>query len=134
MRRKPPTNPILLGICSLLTFAENKDMKKGFIVPKRTRLDASSWSMLLEVKEWSGLSVKDFCVSQGISVASFYQWRSRLQGVKVADGSLFSPIEIQEKPSGGITVELPGGVLLRFSQLPPVGYLRELSSEFSRLT
>lgn len=106
-------------------------MKKGFIVPKRTRLDAASWSMLLEVQESSGLSVKDFCISQDISVVSFYQWRSRLQGGKVIDGDLFSPIEIQEKPSGGITVELPGGVLLRFLQLPPVGYLRELSSKFS---
>lgn len=106
-------------------------MRKGFIRPKRPRLDSVTWSMLLEVQEGGDLSVKDFCASQDISMASFYQWRSRLQGGKVADGGLFSPIEIQENLSGGITVELPGGVLLRFSQLPPVGYLRELSSKFS---
>lgn len=87
--------------------------------------------MLLEAQESSGLSIKDFCISQDISVASFYQWRHRLQGSKASEGRLFSPIEIQEKPLGSITVELPGGVLLRFSQLPPVGYLRDLSSKFS---
>ncbi|MDO8283354.1 MAG: transposase [Thermodesulfovibrionia bacterium] len=114
-----------------MIFAENKDMKKGISDPRRSRLDSASWALLLEVQESSGLSVKDFCNSQGISVASFYQWRSRLQGGKVADGGLFSPIEIQEKPSGSITVELPGGILLRFSQLPPVDYLRDLSSKFS---
>ncbi|MDP1870230.1 MAG: hypothetical protein Q8K61_01255 [Gallionella sp.] len=114
-----------------LTFAKNKDMKKGIQVPRRSRLDSASWQMLLEVQGSSGLSIKDFCDSQGISVASFYQWRSRLQSVKVSEGSVFSLIEIAEKPSGSITVELPGGVLLRFSQLPPVGYLRELSSKFS---
>ena len=108
-------------------------MKKGISDPMRPRLDSATWALLLEVQESSGLSVKDFCNSQCISVASFYQWRSRLQGGKVADEGLFSPIEIQEKPSGIITVELPGGVLLRFSQLPPAGYLRQLSSEFSRL-
>ena len=106
-------------------------MKKGIREPKRPRLDAATWSMMLEVQESSNLSVKDFCISQGISVASFYQWRSRLQGGQVADGCLFNPIEIQAKPSGIITVELPGGVLLRFSQLPPVDYLRDLSSKFS---
>lgn len=106
-------------------------MKKDKSGPKRPRLDAATWSMLLEVQEGGDLGVKDFCISQGISAASFYQWRSRLKQGEVAEGNLFSPIEIQEKPSGGITVELPGGVVLRFSQLPPVGYLRELSSTFS---
>ena len=106
-------------------------MKKGFFRHKRSRLDSATWSMLLEVQEGGDLSVKDFCISQDIGVASFYQWRSRLQGGTVAAGALFSPIAIQENLSGSITVELPGGVLLRFSQLPPTGYLRELSSKFS---
>ena len=101
--------------------------------PKRSRLDSASWLMLLEVQASSGLSIKEFCAVQGISVASFYQWRRRLQQGKVADEGLFSQILVEEKPSTGITVELPGGVLLRFSQLPPVGYLRELSSKFSGL-
>ena len=43
----------------------------------------------------------------------------------------FSPIEIETKPLGGIVVELPGGVALRFSELPPVEYLRSLSSSFA---
>lgn len=87
--------------------------------------------MLLEVQEESDLSVKDFCASQGVNVASFYQWRKRLLGGKAMGNALFSAIEIQSKPLGGILVELPGGVVLRFSGLPPVEYLRSLGSVFN---
>ena len=69
-------------------------MKKGFFRHKRSRLDSATWSMLLEVQEGGDLIVKDFCISQDIGVASFYQWRSRLQGGTVAAGApeaLFVP-------------------------------------------
>ena len=102
-------------------------MKKSSTGSKRSRLDAASWAVLLEDWEQSDLSIKDYCSSQGISVASFYQWRKRLH---VDKGALFSTIEIQSKPIGGIVLELPGGVLLRFVELPPVEYLRQLSSTF----
>ena len=74
--------------------------------------------------------MKGFCESQGVSVASYYLWRKRLQEVSGTSAGLFSPIEIAAKPSGEITVELPGGILLRFPHLPPVNFLRELSSTF----
>ena len=109
-------------------------MKKTKVSSKRVRLDAATWAMLLEVRESGDLTVKDFCKSQGISVASYYQWHKRLRGEGFGVGTgLFHPIEIQVKQIGEVIVELPGGVLLRFSELPPVGYLRELSSNFSGL-
>jgi len=61
-----------------------------------------------------------------ICVVTLGNWR-RLQAGKVANEGLFSQILVEEKPLTGIAVELPGGVLLRFSQLPPVGYLREVA-------
>ena len=76
-------------------------------------------------------SIKDFCKAHGIKEASYYYWRKRLGGKEVKGDSLFSPIEIQAKPGSSVVVELPGGVILRFGDLPPVEYLRRLSITFS---
>jgi len=127
-----PSKCILRPLRYLRNFAENEDMKKGETESKRPRMDAESWGLLLQAHESSSdLSVKDFCTSRGIGIASYYHWRNRLRVDKASERNLFSPIEIQTKPSGGILLELPGGVLLRFSELPPVEYLRSLSSRFS---
>ncbi|MBK6932891.1 MAG: hypothetical protein IPH12_19290 [Saprospirales bacterium] len=106
-------------------------MKKSLSKTRRKWLDASSWALLIESYGSSELSVKDFCASQGVSVASYYRWQNRLKEDKHADSTLFSPIEIQSKGKGGIVVELPGGVVLRFEALPPVEYVRSLSLTFS---
>lgn len=87
---------------------------------------------LVSAQESSGLSVKDFCAGRGLSVVSFYQWRNRMETDQASRSECFSPIEISSKPIGSIDVELPGGVILRFGALPPVEYLRSLSSIFSR--
>jgi hypothetical protein len=115
-----------------VTFAKNEGMQKGSSVSKGRLLDSSSWSILLDVHGSSGLSVKDFCASQGVIVSSYYLWRKRLQECNGSGSGLFNPIEISAKPSGDVTVvELPGGILLRFMGLPPVDYLRQLSATFS---
>ncbi len=103
-------------------------MKKASTKTSRSRLDSATWSLLLEAQRESGLSVKDFCMSQGISAGTYYRWQQRLRS---DDRGVFSPIEIQAKSGGHIEVELPGGVVLRFGDLPPVEYLRSLSSMFS---
>lgn len=100
-------------------------------VSQRIRKDATIWQRLLEEKERSGQSVKVFCKTNGIKVASYYYWRKRLDSTQGIDDSLFAPIEIQAKPVTGVVVELPGGVTLRFDELPPVEYLRRLSTTFS---
>lgn len=40
---------------------------------------ASYWQELLQTHRDSGLSVKEFCAQQNVAVASFYQWRRRLE-------------------------------------------------------
>ena len=75
------------------------------------------------------MSVKEYCAKQGVSAASYYRWQKRLRGGMAEE--LFSPIEIGAEPIESIELELPGGVLLRFGSLPPVAYLRDLSSQFS---
>lgn len=106
-------------------------MKKGMTGPRRSWLDSGSWALLLEAQKESDLSIKDFCKSQGISAASYYRWQKRLGMDKEAGIELFSPIEIRSKSAGNIVVELPGGVVMRFEELPPVEYLRSLSCVFS---
>lgn len=44
----------------------------------RKRLCATRWRELLALQARSGLSVSAFCAREGVSAASFYQWRSRL--------------------------------------------------------
>ena len=129
MHRKPTTKAILPGRYQLRTFAENEGMKKAVTELSGRWLDSEAWRVLLSAYEKSDLSVKDFCASQGISAASYYRWQKRL-GIGKEPAS-FLPIEIQTKSGGSIVVELPGGVLLRFEALPPVEYLRRLSSPFS---
>jgi len=36
------------------------------------------WQMVLETRQSSGLSVRQFCKQEGLSEASFYAWRKRL--------------------------------------------------------
>jgi len=107
---------------------KNEGMKKASTKTSRSRLDSATWSLLLEAQRESGLSVKDFCMSQGISAGTYYRWQQRLRS---DDGAQFSPIEIQAKSGVSIVVELPGDVVVRFGDLPPVEYLRSLSSMFS---
>ena len=105
-------------------------MKRPLTRTSRSWRDAGSWARLLAGHQESGQSVKEYCAAQGISAASYYRWQNRLKQEPAVG---FSPIEIEAKPVGGIVVEveLPGGVALRFSELPPVAYLRSLSSSFS---
>ena len=103
-------------------------MKKSRTRTSRSWRDADSWAQLLAGHDESELSVKEYCAAQGISAASYYRWQKRLNQEK---GVGFSPIEIETKPVGGLVVELPGGVALHFSELPPVAYLYSLSSSFN---
>jgi hypothetical protein len=110
------------------TFAKNANMKRSQTKASRPWRDASSWAALLAGHEESGQSVKAYCAAQGVSIASFYR---RRQLSRQGQGEGFSPIKIETGPVGGVAVELPGGVSLRFSELPPVEYLRSLSSMFT---
>lgn len=44
----------------------------------RRRLGEAAWRGLLAAQARTGLPVAQFCSREGVSAASFYQWRSRL--------------------------------------------------------
>lgn len=53
---------------------------------KRVRLGLEQWRELVSRQKQSGLSVSAFCVREGVGVASFYLWRSKLtEGGSVKD-------------------------------------------------
>lgn len=71
-----------------------------------------------------------YCSARGVSCSSYYRWQKLL---REGTDSLFSPIEIVETKvmQEGVEVELPGSVVVRFRELPPVSYLHSLSECFS---
>jgi hypothetical protein len=104
-------------------------MKRTKPKPGYTHRDKSYWSELLSGQAESGQRVKQYCQAQGVSASSFYRWQ-KLLGSDSALGKGFNAIEIKGPTALGVLVELPGGVCLSFSTLPPVDYLHRLSERF----
>ena len=95
--------------------------------------DAAYWADLLAGYAKSGQSVKSYCHSQGVNPSSFYRWKKLLKPDS-ASAPGFSLIQVRSQPpSCEVVVELPGRVLLRFAELPPVEYLRGLSMSFNSI-
>lgn len=77
---------------------------------------ASSWGERLGKQRRSGLSIAEFCRQEGVSAASFYAWRRRLQGMDSVRPRppMFVPVALAaaEESARGVRIELPGGVIL----------------------
>ena len=95
----------------------------------RKRRSESTWREIVERQGQSGLSVKAFCEREGIKVAGFYVWCSRLQQeAQDKDAPTRAPRKARlEKPTGEfidlgalslsrsrfeVRLDLGGGVLL----------------------
>jgi transposase len=53
---------------------------------KKTDTDQRQfWQMVLETFKSSGLSVRQFCKQEGLTEASFYSWRKRLNNPQKSD-------------------------------------------------
>jgi Transposase len=82
---------------------------------------AAQWRRRLERFGSSGVSVARFCRREGVSVASFYQWRKKLaaaadtppSGQRPSRPCAFKPLSITATTtSRTIAVHLPGGARL----------------------
>ena len=91
----------------------------------RRAANRQAWADRVERFQSSNQSVAEFCASEGIAPASFYQWRRKLRRVtEVAlTGPRFVPVQLTsestlepQKPpiSTVMSVEFPGGVRVRF--------------------
>ena len=92
------------------------------------RLSSEQWQHIINEQLESGMSQKDFCLSQNISIATFSSWKRKLrddnESTSISDAkSQHDWIEIPanfpqpETPSAcHMELELPGGVILRIRQ------------------
>ena len=75
------------------------------------------WRDVLERQACSGLTIRDFCELEGVSTASFYNWRRRLAepvedvpafvSINVAQADARSPLEIVL--GDDVTIRVPEG-------------------------
>lgn len=78
------------------------------------------WSDRIDRFEQAGQTVARFCAAEGVSQASFYQWRRKLRHEAPVKQQLpgFLPVKLQggRQPQHAtvMSVDLPGGVCIRF--------------------
>lgn len=72
---------------------------------RRPRRSATRWRELIDRQADSGLSVAGFCAQAQLSVASFYQWRSRLRATSLP----LDRLEASRALRAPAPVSLPGG-------------------------
>lgn len=78
-----------------------------------------AWAERIKRFQPTNQTVAEFCTAEGVSTASFYQWRRKLRVDEPVTPSLakFVPVELTTRlPAESATVmsvELPGGVRVR---------------------
>jgi transposase-like protein len=97
------------------------------------RPDPSSsqrWQQRLKRFRDSGLTVTAFCDREGISAASFYAWRRRLQADPTppdADTPRLVPVRVVIPPARApVELVLPTGLVLRLTPDTDLDWLRQL--------
>jgi transposase len=88
------------------------------------------WQQRLDRFRKSGLAVADFCEREGVSTASFYAWRRRLQHDQAPpadDAPRLVPVRIVTPPtSAPVELLLPSGLVLRLYPDADLLWLRQL--------
>src|SRR5215475_10864190 len=88
------------------------------------------WQQRLRRFRDSGLTVTAFCDREGISAASFYAWRRRLQAGPTPppdDAPRLVPVRLVTPPaSAPVELLLPSGCVLRLSPDCDLAWLRQL--------
>lgn len=76
---------------------------------------AGYWREMLKRQPHSELTVRDFCEREGVSTASFYNWRRRLaEAERVVDAPAFVPISVaQPKAISCVEIVLSADVTIR---------------------
>ncbi len=76
---------------------------------RKPRLSAARWRELIDRQADSGLSVSGFCAQAQLSVASFYQWRSRLRAEAQSDRPTAAAALPDPAPSGFVDLGVLAG-------------------------
>lgn len=84
---------------------------------------------LVEAWQNSEQTQKAFCAAHDVSVSVLSYWLRRYRDHRAEEcneSSGFVPVHIATSGSFAIEMALPSGVVLRFGQVVPVGYLKAL--------
>ena len=85
----------------------------------------NAWTERFDRFRTADMTVAQFCHAEGVSLASYYYWRKKLDGQeRVARKNSpdvmrqFVPVALADRSQGGpatvMAVELPGGIRIRF--------------------
>lgn len=90
------------------------------------------WEDTIKEYKSSGMKQQAFVESRGLKLSTFQRWFRRSR--RETGGVQF--IEVQQtrdaaKPSAGVHIDVPGGVVVRFDVLPPPRYLVKLVAAVS---
>lgn len=88
---------------------------------KKSRRSSKEIKALLELFDSSGLSAKQFCLTNAISETVFYKWRGRYRMAK--EKSDFIPLQVASLSSPGLFAEVNG---IRIFQPVSASFLKEL--------
>jgi hypothetical protein len=82
---------------------------------RHTRRSESDWTQILRRFESSGLTNREFCRRERLSLSSFQRWRSRLGPVSPAEFvELVPTASASPSATWSLEIALPNGVQLRF--------------------
>lgn len=70
------------------------------------------WRDAVERRERSGLTVAEFCEIEGVSTASYYNWRKRLSEQDAA-GPMFVPVSVTASQPACLEIVLTTGAVIR---------------------
>jgi len=77
---------------------------------KHVRRSRSEIKELLESFARSGLTQQAFCSENGVSVATFSNWRRKAATGIAAPEGVLRPVRVTDSSGDGPTVRLPGGI------------------------
>ena len=79
-------------------------------------MDKEQFFQMMQAQQASGLSIKAYCQTNGISVSNYCNWKRKY--VKNASTQLV-PVHLNHRttqiPSSGVTVSFPNGVQVEFA-------------------
>jgi transposase-like protein len=95
---------------------------------QRTASRIDYWREQVAQQERSGLSVKQFCETHGVTEQSFYVWRKRLRKEPSLRFALVETTPGEQEPSGDASLELifSKGERLRIGRAADLALLRRV--------
>lgn len=73
------------------------------------------WAQRIARYRRTELTVKEFCLREGVSQPSFYQWKRTLAEDRPVRLPTFLPVRVSEPPATDFTMRLPGGATIELS-------------------